>query len=190
MKTEVLVRLAARDPWSFTVLDALKYKFGMESIVGVERVKSWQLLFDPASEEEALAVTGRILEETALLANPNRDVWKVCGGSRLELPGAFPGAAESMENFFAVRVTDRDDLIGRSMLGVLRKRLGLSVVKGVTYSLVWILEFDRPGDESLRLAGEVAVARSWRRGLLANPHSQQAVVLRLEDYLSGGKGRI
>ena len=74
MKTEVLVRLAARDPWSFTVLDALKYKFGMESIVGVERVKSWQLLFDPASEEEALAVTGRILEETALLANPNRDV--------------------------------------------------------------------------------------------------------------------
>jgi len=184
MTTEVVVKLAARDPWSFTVLDALKYKFGIGSVVGVERLKSWRLDFALASEEEALVVTDRILNGTALLANPNRDIWRVGGGSGLDLPGATRDLADRMDNFFAVRVTDRDDLVGRSMLGVLRKRLRIVEVTGVAFSLVWVLEFDHPGERSFELAEEIAVARSWRRGLLANPHSQDALVLRLEDYLS------
>jgi phosphoribosylformylglycinamidine (FGAM) synthase PurS component len=190
MKTEVLVKLAARDPWSFTVLDALKRKFGIETIVGVERLKSWRLDFDPDSKEDAIAVTEKILDETALLANPNRDIRAVRGRSRLVLPWALPGAAGREDSFFAVRVTDRDDLVGRSMYAILQRRLGISEITGVAFSLVWILEFDRPGDESFRLAEEIAVARSWRRGLLANPHCQEAVVLGLGDYLGGGEGPI
>jgi hypothetical protein len=188
MKTEVLVKLAARDPWSFTVFDALRYKFGMESVVGVERLKSWRLDFALASEAEALRLTAEILDETALLANPNRDLWKVGGGSGRSLPGVFPGIAGGMERFVAVRVTDRDDLVGRSMENVLQKRLGVSQVTGVTFSLVWVLEFDCPGEEAFTLAREVAVAMSWRRGLLANPHSQKAAVLSLEDFLGGRDG--
>ena len=46
VKTEVLVKLAAPDPWSFTVLDALRRKFGFEDIIDVERTKSWELTFD------------------------------------------------------------------------------------------------------------------------------------------------
>lgn len=190
MKTEVLVKLAARDPWSFTVLDALRRKFGIDTIVGVERLKSWQLDFDLDSEKEALALTARILDETALLANPNRDIRTVGSGSRLELPGVPPDTADGVDTFFAVRVTDRDDLVGRSIYTVLRKRLGISEINSVVFSLVWILKFDRPGVESLGLAEEIAVARSWRKGLLANPHSQEAVVLRLGDYLEGGEGTI
>ena len=190
MTTEVLVKLAARDPWSFTVLDALKFKFGIETIVGAERLKSWRLDFDTGSEEDALAVTAKILDETALLANPNRDIWTVRGRSRLELPGVFPGAAGDGDRFFAVRVTDRDDLVGRSMHAILRRRLGISEIKGVAFSLVWILEFDRPGAESFRLAEEIAIARSWRRGLLANPHCQEARVLMLTDYLVGKEDAI
>ncbi len=190
MKTEVLVKLAARDPWSFTVLDALKRKFGIETVVGVERLKSWRLDFDLHSKEEAIAVTGKILDETALLANPNRDIWTVRGRSRLELPWVSPGAAGEGDRVFAVRVADRDDLVGRSMHAILRRRLGISEINGVAFSLVWMLEFDRPGEESFRLAEEIAVARSWRRGLLANPHCQEAVVLGLGDYLGGGEGPI
>ena len=50
MTTEVLVKLAARDPWSFTVLDALKRKFGIGAIRGVERLKSWRLDFEVESD--------------------------------------------------------------------------------------------------------------------------------------------
>ncbi len=188
MKTEVLVKLATCDPWSFTVLDALKHKFGIETIVGVERLKSWRLDFDLDSEEEALALTTKILDETALLANPNRDIRAVRGRAPFELPGVSPDAAGKGDTSFAVRVTDRDDLVGRAMHGILRRRLGIAEISDVAFSLVWILEFDRPGEESLRLAEEIAVARSWRKGLLANPHCQEAVVLKLQDYLGGGEG--
>jgi hypothetical protein len=185
MTIEVLVKLAARDPWSFTVLDALRRKFGIRDLVGVERLKSWRLDLDLGSEEEALAVTRRILSGSALLANPNRDIWKVRGSTGVELPGILPGESVRLGSSFAVRVADREDLVGRAMLGVLRRRLGISEMRDVGFSLVWILEFERPGDGSLKKAETIAVARSWRRGLLANPHCQEASVVGLGEFLDG-----
>ena len=188
MTAEVLVKLAARDPWSFTVLDALRCKLGVGAVAGVERLKSWRLDFHVDSEEEVLATTRKILEETALLANPNRDIWMVRCRAGFEVPETLIDAPLGSGRSFAVRVTDRDDLVGRSIGTILRRRLGLAKITAVAYSLVWIVWFARPGDDLLGLVEDVAVARSWRRGLLANPHSQDAVVRRLEDYLCGGVG--
>ena len=189
MMSEVLVKLAARDPWSFTVYDALKRKFGIEEIDGVERLRSWRLDFTPGSEEEVPGLTAKILDGTALLANPNRDIWVVRGSRGLEVPDGFLGGVADAACGFAVRVTDREDLVGQSMQAILRRRLGLSQVDAVSYSLVWILWFAPSEDDLLGLAEDVAVARSWRKGLLANPHCQEVAVFRIEDYLNMGAGR-
>jgi phosphoribosylformylglycinamidine (FGAM) synthase PurS component len=190
MTVEVLVKLRAHDPWSFTVLDALGRKFGIEAVIGVDRLKSWRLDFHPDSEDRALMLASRILEETALLANPNRDVWTVNSQSGVRLPGALSAAVAGGDRFFAVRVADREDFVGRQMLTVLWRRLGMSEIRGVGYSLMWILEFDRSGEEALRLAEEVAVARSWRKGLLANPHCQEATVSALPGLLCAEGGAL
>ena len=47
MTIQVLVKLAAIDPWSFTVLDTLRRKFGCEEVTHVERITCWELEFRP-----------------------------------------------------------------------------------------------------------------------------------------------
>jgi phosphoribosylformylglycinamidine (FGAM) synthase PurS component len=176
--------LAARDPWSFTVFDALKRKLGFAALAGVERLKSWQLHFDLHSEEEAMAVTGKILRETALLANPNRDIWMMRGPSHLDFPERFFGRYAVRDRSFLVRVTDSEPVVGRAVRAVLAGRLGLPQVTSVVFSLIWLLEFEEPDEGLHALAAEIAVAKEWRRGLLANPHCQSASVMTIEDYLS------
>jgi hypothetical protein len=186
MKTEVLVKLAARDPWSFTVLDTLVRKHGIGSLAGVERLKSWRLDFETDAGEDALALTSKILDETALLANPNRDVWMVRSPSGSGLSDEFVGGTPGDGCLFAVRVADMEDLVGRSMAAVLRRRLHLSQIADVAYSLVWILRFETAHRDLVGLAEQIAVARSWRMGLLSNPHSQQAQVWPIEDFIARG----
>jgi phosphoribosylformylglycinamidine (FGAM) synthase PurS component len=186
MTVEVLVKLAGRDPWSFTVLDALVRKHGIASLAGVERLKSWRLDFDTDSKNEALELTSKILAGTALLANPNRDVWGVRGASRSGLPESLFGGQAAAGWVFAARVSDTDDLVGRSMAAVLKRRLGISTIAGVAFSLVWILRFDGSEDDAAALAGRAAVVKSWRQGLLSNPHSQRVHVFGLEDFMVEG----
>lgn len=188
MTIEVLVKLAARDPWSFTVQDALARKLGIGAVVGVERLKSWRLDFGAASEEIALELTMKILDETALLANPNRDVRTVRSPSRREVPEMFLGGPSDGERLYAVRVADREDLVGRSVKSILIRRLGLSQVNSVGYSLVWVLRFEAAGRDPSGLAEEIALARSWRKGLLANPHCQEASVRPIDEFIEEGVG--
>jgi hypothetical protein len=189
MTNEVLVKLAARDPWSFTVLDALVRKFGVTALAGVERLKSWRIDFGVGSEGEGFALTSGILDTTALLANPNRDIWTIRSTSLPGIPDRFLGGPRGDEHLFAVRVADKEDLVGASIRAILRRRLHLSKVERVRHSLVWILRF-QPGErDPAGLAGEIAVARSWRRGLLANPHCQEAWVWPIEDFVAGGVDR-
>jgi phosphoribosylformylglycinamidine (FGAM) synthase PurS component len=186
MMTEVLVKLAARDPWSFTVEDTLRRKLGWRGVRGVERLKSWQLDFGPADEAQALLLTGKILDETALFANPNRDLWVARGPSGPDMPAAFLGRPGRPGSVFAVRVADREDVAGRSMEAILTRRLHLAAVRAVHYSVVWILAFDATEADPGGLAERIATARSWRRGLLANPHSQKATVQSIEDFAGRG----
>jgi len=40
---------------------------------------------------------------------------------------------------------------------------------------------------SAAVAADIAVSRSWRRGLLSNPHFQDAEVIRADVYLPCGE---
>ena len=188
MEVEVLVRLAASDPWSFTVLDTLRRRFGLEEVSGVERIKSWLLTFAGRSREQAMKTVEELMHTTALLANPNRDLWFVRAGPDTSVPPAIWARPEGISDVWVIRVADRDDIVGRSMAGILQGRLGIRAIKEVRYSTVWVLEMIRAGRDPSSLARQIAVARSWRNGLLANPHCQTAAVCRAEEYLQGTGG--
>ena len=184
---DVLVRLRAADPWSFTVLDTLVRKDGLDNIVAVTRLKSWRLDFGATAPEAALAITRRLLRETALLANPNRDTWLVRGAAGDGPAQALWKPGGETAETFVVRVSDRDDLVGKSLVRVLRGRLGLLEIVDVHFASVWLLEMRRGGPEARALAETVAVTTSWRKGLLSNPHFQTAEVAGAETYLLGGE---
>jgi phosphoribosylformylglycinamidine (FGAM) synthase PurS component len=181
MSIQVLARLAAADPWGFTVLDTLKRRLGYAGVAAVHRIRGWELVFDTDGPESAIQTTERILHETALLANPNRDLWVVRSAADGVLPSDFwirtPGSGDA----FVIEVTDKEDLVGRSMLRILRSRLRIAEIENVRHATIWIIEFEN-GYPAERVAGEIAVAKSWRKGLLANPHCQNAEVHRLETY--------
>jgi hypothetical protein len=185
---EVLVRLAAADPWSFTVFDTLTRKIGYSEIVGVTRIRSWRLEFDlPA--ESALAATRQLLKETALLANPNRDLWCVRevaeSAGRQDIWRMQEGARDA----HVVVVTDTGDPVGGAMLRVLKTRLRLKGIEAVRFSWLWVLETGVGDPRSEVIAADSAVSRSWRRGLLSNPHYQTANTIRAEVYLPHGEVR-
>lgn len=180
---EALVKIAVPDPQSFTVLEALTRKFGLTRVTDVERFRSWEISFDLDSRDAAAAMTKRVLRETTLLANPNRDISVVLEEGRA-LPGGFWfGAADDGAEAFVVRVADIKDIVGEGILGVLRGRLGMTEVHSVGFSVLWGLTIAGTGGDALDLASRIAVASSWRSGLLSNPHSQTAQVYGAEAYL-------
>jgi phosphoribosylformylglycinamidine (FGAM) synthase PurS component len=183
VKTEVLVKLVAPDPWSFTVLDALRRKFGFTDIVDVERTKSWELSFDLVSPDAALALTKELLRTTVLLANPNRDIWALrCGPG--DLPAGFWCSDTDQAETFVVRVTDTDDIVGSSVAQIMRCRLGMDSLRSVRFSTVWGLRISRAASDPRGIAARASTAKTWRSGLLANPHSQEAEVYGVGDYLA------
>jgi hypothetical protein len=187
MRIQVLVRLAAADPWGFTVFDTLKRKLAYDDIVAVQRFTSWELDFGSDRPEPAIEVTETILRETALLVNPNRDRWFLRYDAEGALPAEFWHRSPGTTDAFVVKVTDKEDVMGRSIERILRSRLRIDAVTQVCHSTIWVLEFnDGAGAETA--AGEIAVARSWRKGLLANPHCQNAEIHRVDTYFRDKAG--
>ena len=180
---EILVRLATADPWSFTVLDTLRRKLGLTEVVGVVRMKAWHLTFDVGGDGEAIAITERLLGDTALLANPNRDKWCVREVRETPLLQDLWHKPEEAVDAYVVKVADRGDLVGKSILRVLNTRLGILEAKDAAFSSVWVIETAVGEPRSRAIAADIAVSRSWRRGLLSNPHFQDAEVIRAEVYL-------
>lgn len=180
---EILVRLAAADPWSFTVLDTLRRKLGLEEVVGVVRIKAWQLGFGGASRKHARAIAEQLLSDTALLANPNRDRWCVREVGEKALPQGLWRRQGGAVDAYVVKVADRDEMVGKSLVRVVNTRLGIAEVKDARLSSVWVIETAVGEPRSGQVARDIAVLRSWRRGLLSNPHYQDAQVMRAEVYL-------
>jgi len=180
---EVLVRLAAADPWSFTVLDTLKRKERLEAITAVTRIRAWRLGFDTDDPAAALTEVGRLLKETALLANPNRDRWCVRSVAEQARPQNLWHRQRGSADAFVIKVSDREDQVGDGLLKVLKFRLGVREIGEVAFAHLWVIETAVGEPDSRAIADEVAVSKAWRHGLLSNPHFQCADVMKAEVYL-------
>jgi hypothetical protein len=188
MDVEVLVKLVAPDPWSFTVYDALSRKFGLEEIVGIERIKRWTLTYDVVAVDDAVGPTEIILRETVLLANPNRDVRQLrTDASEPVVPGIYD-LKEGVADAYVVKVHNLGDSAGENVVRIARSRLGIESLRSVSSSTVWVIEMSRGEPDSRRIAEKVAVLEARGSGLLANPHCQEAEVQSAREYLFGGRG--
>jgi hypothetical protein len=187
-QVEVLVKLLAPDPWSFTVYDTLSRKFGLEEIMGIERIKSWTLSYDLVAADDAVGPTERMLRETVLLANPNRDVRQLRTGRFVPAMHGIYMMKEGVADAYIVKVRNLGDSMGEKVASIARSRLGLSALHSVSFATLWVIEMSKGEPDSRRIAGQVAVLRSRGSGLLANPHCQEAEVMSVRDYLLGGQG--
>jgi phosphoribosylformylglycinamidine (FGAM) synthase PurS component len=189
MTIQVLVKLAAIDPWSFTVLDTLKRKFGCDEVMHVERVKCWELEFRPEAARRATEITGSLLRDTVLLGNIKRDIWVMRSIPGEVVPDGLWERSEGARDARVVKVTDKEDLRGQALGRILTTRLGITGVEDVSFSTIWVIEMSGRGPRSSDLAGEIAVARAWRKGLLANPHCQDAEVYPADEYFGAEVNR-
>ena len=187
IEVEVLVKLLAPDPWGFTVYDTLNRKFGLEEIVGIERIKTWTLSYEVVAAADAVTRTESILRETVLLANPNRDVRQVrTGVSARAKPGIY-SMGRGVADAVVVKVSNRYDSVGEDVARIARSRLGMGALHSVSAATAWVLEMSKGEPDSRKTAERVAVLRSRGRGLLANPHCQDVEILSAREYLLGGR---
>ena len=185
---EVLVKLIAPDPWSFTVYDALSRKFGLEEIVGIERIKTWTLSYDVVAADDAVGATETILRETVLLANPNRDLRQLRRSvSEPAGPGIFK-RRDGVEDAYIVKVRNMEDAAGENAARIARSRLGVDALRSISFATAWVIEMSKGEPHSRRIAESVAVLEARGSGLLANPHCQEAEIVSAREYLLGGSG--
>lgn len=181
MKIEIVVKLMVPDPWGFTVLETLRRQTEYRQVVNVTRLRCWRICFN-LDDDRCVRLVEKMMNETSLLANPNRDRWLIWKGKG-QMPEQFWHMSDINNEAYAIKVTDVEDIVGDGMREIMRKRIGLTDVSDVRFSNLWLLEVAK-GDLSPReAASKVAVAYRWKKGLLANPNFQRATVTSLKDYI-------
>jgi phosphoribosylformylglycinamidine (FGAM) synthase PurS component len=156
MIVEALVRRKTVDLVRIAAEDLVREQF--PEVRRVDHGELWTFDLDDESGERDLQ---RLLDETALVVNPN--VHKVTLGDWRKAPAA--GAR------LVVVVKDRVDARAASVLRAARERRGLGGIRGASRATVWSLDVDAENAPAaaerlgLRVAGPEG-------GLLANPHAQ------------------
>ena len=161
IKGQLLVHLKTRDPAAVSAYLTLTRRLGFGNrIRGLERATYYELEI-PGHEAKVRRAVSRLLEESTLLANPNKERTTTefdAGG--LELPGV------------SVLVWDHDgsggaaveDRIAREFprLGRVRARRGV----------LWTATFSGSSSDHRTLTERMTRADSRMSGLLANPHAE------------------
>lgn len=175
MRLDFLIRRRGVDPAAESALHALR-DLMRAPVVDVERGTLWRFEVEGATDSGLLREQ---LERAACRAgryvNLNRDeyVW-LDGGSRPEAPGGGAGCAVSLW----ITHSDGSDAVARDYFQARLTAPLKAVRRGVFYRL-WSAETQPQA--ALKLAQEVAVARTRRAGLLLNPHYEQLEVLEVTE---------
>jgi hypothetical protein len=129
----------------------------------VQRSEVWG--FRWREPRDAAAALERVVHGTNLIQNPNKHRVEIAAGEeRLHPRGnvwvlvSTPGAGAELAETLA------------------RHRLAAGEIPRTGRGVLWELDLDAEGAARLRLADEIAVVRSHRTGLLANPHLEDAAV--------------
>jgi len=159
----VLVRLKSADPAAVTALSALRQMYLKEAPEQLCRFSRWS--FSGSGLERK--TVERVISHFTDIVNPNKESWSFAGEGRVLDPEQL---------WTAAGVTDMENSISENWTSILRSR-GYGTVK-VEFSVLWCLGFppDLDPKEALRRTREMAVSRSRKRGLLANPVSQRIEV--------------
>ncbi|OPL17943.1 MAG: hypothetical protein AVO35_07225 [Candidatus Aegiribacteria sp. MLS_C] len=165
--TAIAVSLKAPDPAAVTARSTLARISPVCCPSVILRYDHWDFTGEGATEE---SVTGVVRHYTDIV-NPNKQKW--CFESELDA-----GNSEGGLLWVPVLVTDMVDSVSENWSNILgRSHPGLGPVR---YSVLWRLGYDGSfsEQEAESMAMEVSVATHRRKGLLANPVSQEIRFLR------------
>ena len=156
--------LKVADPTALTARETLQRALGYGRLLrNVGRSEIWAFRWEEAVE--ARTILSRLARETNLFANPNKHHLEIAEGREALSP---PGNAWVL--------TWREGE-GRRREETLRRHRLLGSAPEIRRGVLWELDVDLPEPERLATVEEIAVTRERKRGLLANPHMERAVVL-------------
>ncbi len=160
----VRIWLKAADPAAITAREALQRALGYGRVVR-EVARSEVVAFRWEGNAEARAQLERLARETGLLLNPNKH--------RMEIAVEDETLHPRGNAWTVVSTPGEGAELARTLE---RHRLLAGEVPATRRGVLWELDLAAEGEELRRLAGEIAVARERKRGLLSNPHLEDAAV--------------
>lgn len=160
MNLEVHVRRKTRDLVCNAAEDALRA--GAPEVVRLDRAEAWTFRVDPADAPKVR----QALADSTLVANPNVHRWTFA-----DAPSAT-AASEAGRTRVRVRVHDRVDARGASVLRAMRDRRGIASLAEVRHAILWTLDVAAPRAAAEDLARRLTGLSGRGAGLLANPHAQ------------------
>jgi hypothetical protein len=170
------VALRGPDPTALTAHYALTHRLGYaEKLAGLERRDVWRFQVEASGIAEGLALAGSWVTRSNRFVNPNKHVYELAAGT-----GSRGGSGRGSARVAWVVAWSEPDPDGEAAVRLIHARFGGEELLGARRAVVWMIRFAagiNPADV-LKLAGEVAVARSRLRGLLTNPHFQSVAVVR------------
>jgi hypothetical protein len=183
MNADLALTIALRgaDPTALTAEHALCNRLGYASVLAaLERRDFWRLAVESSGMAEALTLAGSWVTRSNLFVNPNKHIYELAatrGTARAASRG--PGGRGSTRTAWVVAWSE-PDIDGEAAVRLIHTRFGGRELIGARRATVWMLRF-APGVEparTLKLADEIALARTRTRGLLTNPHLQSMAVVR------------
>jgi hypothetical protein len=167
--SRVYLRVALRgeDLAAISALDVLRTQLGAEDLAGLSRETVWEIDLADAADRAALE---RAARESLLFANPVKERWRI--EERFLTLGRVPG-----RRAVGVLVRDRGDRSDEARAAALQGTWGVAAAR-VTRATLWILDLpDQDRAAALERARVLGITVGRRRGLLVNPHYQDAELL-------------
>jgi len=158
--------LKVGDPTALTARETLQRALAYgRTVEEVSRSELWCFRWD--DEPAPRDVLERLARDTNLILNPNKH--------RMEIAVEEEALHPRGNAWVMVSVPGAGAELGGT-LG--RHRLVEGAPPATRRAVLWELTLGAAGDEAAALAAEIATARERKRGLLANPHVEDAVVFR------------
>lgn len=163
-----LVKLRVPDLVALTAKRVIIKHIGISQLVDMQREDWWQIYI--SGEEEVENYARDIAEKSSLFVNPNKHTYRLqVADSR----GTKFCATTLMDGLWVVPVGvwHYDDMSSDIIKRTLRERLFYKKVEGVKKGILWTLKIrGKNRSEAKKVAEEITLCKSRKRGLLSNPH--------------------
>ena len=159
------VRLKVPDTTALSAEDVLARKMGYgDRLERLKREDLWLFEIDADGGARAAERVRVWARRCTALVNPNKHHCEIEALTAWPPPCASGGVC--------ILVRDREDARAGSMASFLKTSFGASDLLSLSFGVLWTLYPGPKVGERGALAEEIAVVRSQRSGLLANPHAQ------------------
>lgn len=157
------------DQEAITTYHTLTELMGYEEVLsGLNRAVYFKVLSENDDEQHKLL--NRVIKRTTIFLNPNKEFYRILDGDLNSLFETDNGVVNSF-----VLVKNRDG--GDDLADQLHKLWGFEEILSIERHILWNLQFYEGVENIEGLVEEMTILKSRERGLLANPHSQEYVIL-------------